>query len=180
MRKIIVLSVAALFTVLVLTAANPSPTSAAAPVSYYVVHYGDTLDSISWRHGVSTWSLARANGLWNANYIYAGQVLYIPCNGCWYPPNPPCPWTGMCQGSRPAPMPIPDSRPRYYPYPMPHPNPMPHPIYRCLYQVRYGDSLSGIAWRFGTDVWTLARFNGIYDVNWIYAGQWLRVPGCSV
>ena len=46
--------------------------------------------------------------------------------------------------------------------------------------MRYGDTLSGIAWRFGTDAWTLARYNGIYNLNWIYAGQWLRVPGCNL
>jgi LysM repeat protein len=159
MRKIIVLSVVALFAVLVLTAANPSPTSAAAPVSYYVVRYGDTMDAIAWRYGVSSWALARANGVWNPNHIYAGQVLYIPCAGCWYPPNP-------CPGCYNPPQPY----PRPYPYP--------GPIHYCSYQVRYGDTMSGIAWRLGTNAWTLARYNGIYNLNWIYAGQWLRVPGC--
>ncbi len=160
MRKIIVLSLVALFAVLVLTAANPSPTSAAAPVSYYVVRYGDTMAGIAWRYGVSSWALARANGVWDPNHIYAGQVLYIPCAGCWYPPYP-CP---SCY--------------KPYPQPYPKPHPYPGPIYRCSYQVRYGDTMSGIAWRLGTNAWTLARYNGIYNLNWIYAGQWLRVPGC--
>ena len=168
MRKIIVLSVVALFVALVLTAANPSPTSAYAPVSYYVVRYGDTLDSIAWRHGLSTWSIARANGLWNPNYIYAGQVLYIPCAGCWYPSYP-----SPISYHPPAPYPRPIPRLTY-----PYPRPIPGPTYRCLYQVQYGDTLSGIAWRFGTDFWTLAQYNGISNPNWIYAGQWLRVPGC--
>lgn len=153
MRKVIGLFFVALCAVLVLTAANPAPTSAAAPVSYYVVRYGDTLDGIAWRYHMSSWAIARANGIWNPNHIYAGQVLYIPCNGCWYPPYP-------------------------RPHPAPMPGPIPGPIYHCSYQVRYGDTMSGIAWRLGTDAWTLARFNGIYNLNWIYAGQWLRVPGC--
>jgi LysM repeat protein len=170
MRKVIVLSVVALFAVLVLTAANPSPTSAAAPVSYYVVRYGDTMDLIAGRYGVSSWALARANGVWNPNYIYAGQVLYIPCAGCWYPPNP-CPG---CYNPRPNPYPNPNP----YPRPNPYPNPYPGPINHCSYVVRYGDTMSGIAWRLGVDAWTLARHNGIYNLNWIYAGQWLRVPGC--
>jgi LysM repeat protein len=46
--------------------------------AYYTVHYGDTLSSIAWRHGVSMWSIATANNLYNVNLIYAGQRLYIP------------------------------------------------------------------------------------------------------
>ena len=47
--------------------------------SYYVVHRGDTLSGIAYRYGVSAWSIARANGLCNMNYIWSGQTLYIPC-----------------------------------------------------------------------------------------------------
>lgn len=147
MRKIVVAVLVALGAVWLLTAANPTPTSASY-VSYYVVRYGDTLSGIAARFGVSTWALARANGIWNPNHIYAGQVLYIPCPGCWYP------------------------------YPVPPIPPRPGPIYRCMYQVRYGDTMLAIAARLGTDAWTLARYNGIYNLNWIYAGQWLRIPGC--
>jgi len=157
MRKIIVLSVVALFVALVLTAANPSPTSAYGPGLNYVVRAGDTLNSIASRYGLSTWAIARANRLWSPNFIYVGQVVYIPSEGYWYPPAP-----------YPGPM-----QPIY-----PYPRPIPGPTYRCLYQVQYGDTLSGIAWRFGTDYWTLAQYNGISNPNWIYAGQWLRVPGC--
>ncbi len=161
MRKFLVLSFVAVLALMVLTAATPQSTSAAAPSSvYYVVRHGDTLASIAYRYGMSTWAIARANGIWNPNYIYAGQVLYIPCAGCWYPPQPPCPG---------CPWP---------PSPHPAPQPMPGPIYRCMYRVQYGDSMSAIAYRLGVDVWTLARANNIYNLNWIYAGQWLRVPGC--
>jgi LysM repeat protein len=45
---------------------------------YYRVRAGDTLSAIAWRHGVTAWSIATANGLSNLNVIYAGQVLYIP------------------------------------------------------------------------------------------------------
>jgi lysozyme len=44
----------------------------------YVVKYGDTLLGIAHRYGVDAWSIARANGIYNMNYIYAGQRLYIP------------------------------------------------------------------------------------------------------
>lgn len=44
------------------------------------------------------------------------------------------------------------------------------------YTVRAGDTLSGIAARFGTDVGTLARTNGISDPDRIATGQTLRLP----
>jgi LysM repeat protein len=52
----------------------------------YVVRYGDTLSSIAFRHGVSVWALQRANGIRNANRIYAGQRLVIPY-GAYHPPK---------------------------------------------------------------------------------------------
>lgn len=51
---------------------------------YYRVRYGDTLFSISRRFYVNPYQIARVNGLRNPNYIYAGQVLYIPSGGDCY------------------------------------------------------------------------------------------------
>ncbi|MDP1827648.1 MAG: LysM domain-containing protein [Archangium sp.] len=47
------------------------------------------------------------------------------------------------------------------------------------YQIRRGDTLSGIAARYGTSVAALAQLNGIRNVNLIYAGASLRLPGHS-
>lgn len=47
------------------------------------------------------------------------------------------------------------------------------------YTVRYGDTLSGIASRYGTSTSTLASINGIYNPNWIYPGQVLKLSGGS-
>ena len=44
----------------------------------HVVVYGETLLSIARWYGVSAWSIAQANGIWNLNCIYAGQRLVIP------------------------------------------------------------------------------------------------------
>ncbi len=44
------------------------------------------------------------------------------------------------------------------------------------YRIQLGDTLSDIAARFGTDVDTLARMNGISNPNRIYAGQTISVP----
>jgi len=45
---------------------------------YHTVRYGETLSSIGRWYGVSPWAIARANGLYNLNLIYAGESLYIP------------------------------------------------------------------------------------------------------
>ena len=45
-----------------------------------------------------------------------------------------------------------------------------------VYIVRRGDTLSGIAWRYGTSVWRIADANGIHNINRIYAGQRLFIP----
>ena len=142
MRRIMFMAIAVILAVVLLTVAQPSPAAAMGP-AYHIVRPGDTLYSIAWRYGMSTWSIANANRLWNPNYIYVGQVLVIP----------------------------------YYPSPVPYPVPVPNPV--CSVRVNYGDTLTSIAWRLRTDVWTLARANGIYNLNWIYAGQWLRVPNCA-
>ena len=44
----------------------------------HIVVCGETLLRIARRYGVSAWAIARANGIWNLNYIYAGQRLVIP------------------------------------------------------------------------------------------------------
>ena len=44
------------------------------------------------------------------------------------------------------------------------------------YRVQRGDTLIGIAWRYGTTVWAIANANGIANVNQIYYGQWLTIP----
>ena len=45
------------------------------------------------------------------------------------------------------------------------------------YQVKTGDTLSAIARRHNVATDVLARTNGISDVNRIYVGQVLKIPG---
>ena len=46
-----------------------------------------------------------------------------------------------------------------------------------VYYVRYGDTLSSIAYRFGVSTAALAAANGLYNWNYIYVGQRLVIPG---
>jgi Membrane proteins related to metalloendopeptidases len=45
------------------------------------------------------------------------------------------------------------------------------------YTVRYGDTLSGIAAKYGTTSAKLQSLNGIRNANYIYVGQRLKVTG---
>ncbi len=142
----------ALMVAILLLAAFSSSAAAAGPV-YVTVQPGQTLYSIASYYGVSVWSIACANGIANPNYIYAGMVLYIPYGGY-----------GYCHPYTP---------------PVYHPPYYPPPTYDCFYRVRYGDTLYSIALRYGTSFWALARANGLYNPNYIYAGMVLRIPGCN-
>ncbi len=46
----------------------------------------------------------------------------------------------------------------------------------CSYYVHYGDSLYGIALRYGTTYYQLTLMNALANPNWIYVGQRLNVP----
>jgi hypothetical protein len=53
------------------------------------VRWGDTLSSIAARNGTTVQAIMSANNITNANFIYAGMILYIPCGN--RPPAPPPP-----------------------------------------------------------------------------------------
>lgn len=48
--------------------------------------------------------------------------------------------------------------------------------YGCWYQVRWGDTLANVAYRYGVSASYLRSLNGLANPNYIRAGQWLRVP----
>ena len=47
---------------------------------YYTVQWGDMLSNIAQRTGVSMYSIMRANNIINANFVYAGMILWLPCS----------------------------------------------------------------------------------------------------
>ncbi|MGG7176822.1 GH25 family lysozyme [Clostridium paraputrificum] len=59
------------------------------------------------------------------------------------------------------------------------PTPKPENPNTDIYIVKSGDTLSGIALKFGTTYQVLANINGISDPNKIYVGQQIKVPSGS-
>lgn len=146
------LGLALIIAVLLITGITSSA-AAAGPV-YHTVQPGQTLYSIAMHYGTSVWAISCANGLYNPNYVYAGQVLVIPGG-----------WQDGC-------------KPAYHPAPQPaswHPLPQPKPL-GCYYTVGWGDHLFRIALHYGVSWTVIAQANGLYNGNYIYAGQVLRVP----
>jgi LysM repeat protein len=113
---------------LALTVAAP-----AAAATHYVVRYGDTLTGIARTHGTSVGRLARMNRRRVNAILPAGTVLVVPGTA--------------------------------------------HHATTGRYRVRWGDTLSGIAARYGVDVGALARANHMRVSGILRAGRTLRVPG---
>jgi len=154
-RKSMVLLIAVIVSLLAVAPAMaaPAPSPVAAP-GYHMVRVGETLFSIGRLYGVNPWAIASANHLHDASRIYAGQWLYIPRYQP-YPQHPQYPYPQHPQ----------------YPYPY-HPQ-YPSARYHC---VRYGETLHSIGRMYGMNPWVIASANGIYNLNYIYAGQRLVIP----
>nr|WP_162990736.1 LysM peptidoglycan-binding domain-containing protein [Maliibacterium massiliense] len=118
----------------------PAPPPPPSDTRTYTVQRGDTLSEIAARFGTTVAALVRENNIANPNLIYPGQVLRIGgADGD---------TGGSAGGAR-------------------------------TYTVQRGDTLSGIAARFGTTVAALARENNIANPNLIYPGQVLRIGGAD-
>ena len=109
----------------------------------YVVQSGDTLSGIAARFGTTIQELVQLNDISNPNLIYVGEVLKLPVSNSVK--------SGASSNQ-----------------------------YQTTYVVKPGNTLSGIAARFGTTVQYLARINGISNPNLIYPGQILKIRASGV
>ncbi len=146
------------------------PTWATGPegdACVYVVKPGDTLGYIADQYGISSAELVRANGIDDPDYIYVGQKFDIPgCGnqGMGMPmhedlPGGPVMADDRADGPAREPQVGPETAMR-----------------ERTYTVQGGDMLSYIAEQYGVNVYTLASYNGIDNMNFIYAGQVLHIP----
>jgi len=124
----------------------------------HVVAAGENLYRISLRYGVTIQAIQSANNLANTNLIYVGQRLIIPTAG----------------QPQPQPTPPPEQPPE-----QPPPPEQPQPG-GSTYTVVRGDTLAGIARRFGVSLSNLIAANGITNPNLIFPGQQLTIPSGGV
>ena len=112
-----------------------------------MVKPGDTLSGIAWSTGDSVAGIAGRNGILNPERIYAGQRLTVCAGGYGKP--------GGGSGGYPG-----------------------KPGGKCRYThvVKPGESLSGIAWRYGMASSVLTAANGLSNPNLIYPGQVFIIP----
>ncbi len=165
----------------------PTPSQPAPAAGTYTVVSGDTLSGIAARYGTTVAALAAANGIANPNLIRVGQVLQLsgsapaPAAQGEYTVQPGDTLSAIAQryGTNYQTLAAING--------IANPNLIrvgqklkvtgaaPAPAQRKTYKIVSGDSLSGIAAKFGTDVATLQRLNGIANPNLIYAGNTIFV-----
>lgn len=134
------------------TSAPPAPAPAAAdtpaPAATHTVVRGDTVFAIAQRYGTTVSAIMSANGLGGSAMITPGQMLRIGPGS-----------------SAPAPAPAPAVSP----------SAPPAAAAPVAHTVAAGDTLFGIARKYGTSVAELLRVNGMGEGGIIYPGQALRL-----
>ena len=147
------------------TAIPPTATATLAPTAgpvgvanvdayvIYVVEAGDTLGQIAVNTNTTIEAIAQLNGITNPRRIFVGQRLRIP----------------SASGTPVSPAPV-SVQPQATPTPLPTAVPVTH-------FVQPGDTLYGIAARYGVSIVELALLNGIANYNQLSVGQVLTIPG---
>jgi LysM repeat protein/uncharacterized protein YvpB len=116
--------------------------------SRYVVQPGDTLDSVSAEFGVDPAAILAASAIQNPPVLTPEEIIVIPD-----PSESPeaAAWNASQQEGA-------------------------SPFVAGVHTVASGETLAAIAAGYGLDPWALATFNGLSDIDSLYAGQRLRIP----
>jgi N-acetylmuramoyl-L-alanine amidase len=181
---------------LVLLFALPVPAQAAG----YLVRPGDTLGGIAHNHGVSIHSLARANGIANPNLVRIGQYLVIPTRTRVFSYRVRWGDTLIGIGARygVTVSTIRSMNPRLGTYPLAgqwlrlcsgcsgggqytavRTSPTSPGTAATTYVVQPGDTLSGIASRFGVTRSAVTSINNLMNEDLVVIGMQLRIPGST-
>ncbi len=157
----------------VTVASNSIPTN--TNITYHTVMYGESLGQIARRYNLTPDQLAALNNITNPNLIYAGQQLLVTANAADSAALDPSANTANAV-VEPALSPVipgfsvvmpPSNQPQAETLPVTEGE---------RHVVSYGESLSGIANRYGVSMLAITQANNIYDVNTIFVGQELIIP----
>jgi serine/threonine-protein kinase len=181
------------------------PAGTCALPGTYTVAWGDWLNKIAQRFGITTQALLAANPGVNPNRLYPGQVLRIPCPGAQIPetvvatPSAGCGTTytsqrgewfyaiarqfgvsvSALQAANPGINPNLLSPGQVLNIPcVESPGMIPAPR-SCTYTVQRGDTLASIAVRFHTTMYALQIANHLPNAMVISPGQVLLIPDCD-
>jgi murein DD-endopeptidase MepM/ murein hydrolase activator NlpD len=140
---------------------------------------GDTLNSVSRRYGVPVDALARTNGIADPSQVQAGQRLTIPVFRYGAPPPPVAatPAAPAPVASVPA-APAPATTASVY-KPQFRPAPAAAPVAGVVHTVESGDTLFGIARRYGVSHTDIARANRVDADHKVVVGEKLTIPGAK-
>ncbi|MGD9046774.1 MAG: LysM peptidoglycan-binding domain-containing protein [Anaerolineae bacterium] len=169
----------------------------------HVVRRGETLYAIAARYGTTVQAISSANGLRNPSYIYAGQRLIIPrgrssggttsapataTGGAYTVRRGDTLWSiatrhgttiaALRQANGLGSNVIYTGQRLVIPGGSRASN---RAVTQAsgggqVYTVRRGDTLSSIAYRYGTTAWAISQANGLANPSYIYPGQRLRIP----
>lgn len=154
--------------------------------SYYTIQPGDSWWSIANRFGMDMYQLAQLNGMSINTVIHPGQKIKVKgtikngakpvknTNTSFYVVKPGDSWWSIAAKHGLSMYALAQRNGRTI-YSMLHPGDKltirQTVIATRAYTVRRGDTLSGISARLGVSVNSLASFNHIRNINWIYIGQ---------
>jgi membrane-bound lytic murein transglycosylase D len=146
-QRVIVPTGGALSTSVARHMADPVEPAASSPSGFHRVRPGETLSGLATEYGVSMRQLRAWNGLASNAKIRAGQRIRVAA-----PPRsaPSRPRAVASSGSEPG------SR---------------------MHRVRRGETLTGLARRFGVSVQALKEANGLSSGDAVRAGVTLKIPG---
>lgn len=120
--------------------------------AYHIVRPGDTLSGIAWSYNTTVYELLENNSLYNKDFVYVGQKLCIPGSG-YYDPKPEYPQHDNNWGYN-----------------------QPQPSQHHYHTVAPGETLSAIAYLYGTNQWSIVEANHLNNASYIWVGQALIVP----
>jgi LysM repeat protein len=130
----------------------------------YTVTYGDSLQSIATRYGMTIEQVMQINNITNPDLIYRGQELTVwASTPAVDPAAQPTTEVNVAAPIESAPLEAAPTQPE-----------------SSSYTVQPGEHLAQIARRFNVDWTNIAQANNLTDPNQIYAGQVLTIPGSNV